>query len=179
MKTGTTQERGLDAMEDQPKKPKASFQIIGQTTVHGGYGAGMLDLSNLSSIIVDGDRAYIDLGALHAKSRVERGIKFTPNREEVPDGRRVWVVWVKIGKTDGGPCYAGATACEMKIDEAARKGWKILADHVNRMDYALKGRFMLNELNETEKAALRRCLVEHNAEWYERSPDELKHQLET
>lgn len=144
---------------------------------HKGFGAGALDLSNLSSVIIDGDEAYIDLGAIHAKSKVERGIKFSMNKEEVPDGRKCWIVWVYVGRNEEGPHYAGVTACEMLVDTEARRGWKILADHVNRMDYALKGRVMLEGLNGTEKAALKQVLVGHNAEWWERSDDALKQGL--
>ncbi|GAB2698079.1 YwhD family protein [Paenibacillus thermoaerophilus] len=156
------------------KKPLGALNVVSNKNQHKGFGAGALDLSNLSSIIVDGDEAYVDLGAIHAKSKVERGIKFTTNKDEVPNGRRCFVVWVYVVKSEDSSYYAGVTSCEMSIDSEAKKGWKILADHVNRMDYALKRRFMLENLNETEKAALKRCLVGHNAEWYDNSPEELK-----
>ena len=59
------------------EKKKSEFNLM-STKEHKGFGAGALDLSALSSIIIDGADAYIDLGAIHAKSKVERGIKFTP-----------------------------------------------------------------------------------------------------
>jgi hypothetical protein len=146
---------------------------------HKGFGAGAIDLNNLSAVIIDGDEAYIDNGAMHAKSKVERGIKFTANLEEVPNGRRCWIVWVAVDQRgEAGPCYAGATACEMRIDTEARRGWKILADHVNRMDYAMKRRIMLEGLDEQERAALKRCLEEYNGEMWQHSGEELKRALE-
>ena len=57
----------------------------------------------------------------------------------------------------------------MLIDEEARKGWKILAHHVNLMDKALKRHIILDGLSDKEKQLLKKVLVEHNAEWYERS----------
>lgn len=144
---------------------------------HKGFGAGSIDLSNLSSVIIDGDEAFIDLGALHAKSSVERRIRFSPNKEDVPNGRRVWVVWVAVDKGERGPYYAGVTACEMLIDSEARRGWKILADHVNKMDAALKRRIILEGLNDQERAALKTCLIEHNEEMWNNSTEELKEQL--
>ena len=48
---------------------------------------------------------------------------------------------------------------------------------MNNLDYAIKRRFVLDELGEEEKAALKSLLVEHNAEWWDRSPEELKEAL--
>ena len=66
----------------------------------------------------------------------------------------------------------------MLIDTEARRGWKILADHVNKLDYALKRRFILEGLSDEEKKALKDLLISHNAEWWERSPEQLKAALE-
>jgi len=144
---------------------------------HRGFGQGILDLSAVSPVIIDGDEAYIDMGALHAKSAVEKGIKWTVNKDEVPNGKPYWIVWVTVDRNEAGPYYAGATACYMEIDREARRGYKILADHVNRMDYSLKRRIMLNELGEKEKAALKKLLIENNPQMWENSSDELKQQL--
>lgn len=164
------------ALDNADKGRKLTLNVVSNKE-HKGFGAGTLDLSNLSSVILDGDEAYIDLGAIHAKSKVERGIKFSTNKDDVPNGRRCWVVWVYVGRDEEGPYYAGVTACEMLIDTEAKRGWKILADHVNKMDYALKKRIILDGLNDTEKAGLKRVLVGHNAEWWERSSEALKQAL--
>lgn len=157
---------------------KGGFTIVsGKTDVHGGYGQGVLDLSAVSSVIIDGDEAYIDMGALHAKSSVEKGIKWTTNKEEVPNGKPYWVVWVTVDRNEAGPYYAGVTACYMEIDREARRGYKILADHVNRMDYSMKRRIMVSELNEKEKAALKKMLIGHNEEMWNNSSAELKEGL--
>ncbi len=145
---------------------------------HRGFGAGSIDLNNLSSVIIDGDEAYVDLGAIHAKSKVEKGVKFSMNKDDVPNGRKCWIVWVYVGRDEEGqPFYAGLTACEMLVDTEARRGWKILADHVNKMDYAMKRRFITEGLSDREREALRKVLIEHNAEWWERSGETLKAQL--
>lgn len=155
---------------------KISLNVV-SSKEHKGFGAGALDLSNLSSIIIDGDEAYIDVGAVHAKSKVEKGIKFSMNKDDVPDGRKCWIVWVAVGRKEEGQYYAGVTACEILVDTEARRGWKILADHVNKMDYALKRRIILDGLNEVEKAALKNQLMEHNQEWWHHSEDALKQGL--
>jgi len=166
-------------MEEKRKKSLNALNIV-SSKPHKGFGAGAIDLSNVSGVIVDGGTAYFDPGTLHAKSRLERGIKFSTNKEDVPNGRRCWIVWVAADRNEEGAMYyAGVTACEMLIDEEARRGWKILADHVNRMDYAMKRRIMLDGLSAEEKAALKRCLIEHSEAMWNASGEELKRQLET
>jgi hypothetical protein len=158
----------------EKEKKQIALNIVSHHVNHKGFGAGAIDLSNLSSIIIDGDEAYIDLGALHAKSKVERRIKFTMDKSAVPNGRQVWVVWVAVDRNEAGAFYGGVTASEMLIDSEARVGWKILADHVNQMDRALKRRYILDGLGEKERRLLRDVLIGHNAEWWERSPQQLK-----
>jgi hypothetical protein len=164
---------------DTEKKPnrQIALNVVSSKVDHKGFGQGAIDLSNLSSIIIDGDEAYIDIGAIHAKSRVERGIKFTVNKEDTPNGRQCWIVWVAVDRNEQGAYYAGVTACEMLIDTEARRGWKILPNHVNKLDYALKRRYILEGLSDKEKLLLKQALVDHNAEWFERSPEELKGKL--
>lgn len=154
------------------------FNILSnRSTTHGAYYTGTLNLSNLSSVLIDHDTAKIDLGLIHAKSRVERGIKFISNMEEVPEGKEYWVVWIAVDRDDHGPFYAGATACKMIIDAENRKGYKNLAEHVNRMDDALKRRVKLTMMGEVEKQALKTLLIAHNQEMWDNSKSELKEQL--
>lgn len=141
---------------------------------HKGFGAGSIDLNSMSPVILDGNEAYIDIGAMHAKSKVEKGIKFSMNREDVPAGRQVWIVWVAVDRSPEGQFYGGLTACEMWIDSEARRGWKVLAEHVNKMDYALKRRVMLEGLSPEQKSSLKQLLIETNEQWWGRSPDNVK-----
>ena len=43
----------------------------------------------ISPVFVDVEEkeAFVDIGAMHARSTVEKGIKFLPNKEEVPNGK--------------------------------------------------------------------------------------------
>jgi hypothetical protein len=169
-----------DKPADQPadKPKKLSLNIVSGKVEHRGFGAGTIDLSQLSSVIIDGDEAYLDMGALHAKSKVEKGIKFSINKEDVPDGRPCWIVWVAADRKEEGMYYAGVTSCDMLVDSETKRGWKILADHVNRMDYALKRRIMLDNVGDREKAALKKLLSEYNPEMWANSGEDLKNALE-
>jgi len=156
---------------------KLALNIVSSKVNHKGFGAGAIDLSNVSAIIIDGEEAYVDNGALHAKSKLEKGIKFSANKEDVPNGKRCFIVWVAVDRKEGGAFYGGLTACEMLVDTEARRGWKLLADHVNRMDKAMKRQVLLSDLNNEEKIALKKALITFNVDWWERTPEETKNAL--
>jgi hypothetical protein len=163
-------------MENQDKpveKKKLSLNVVSNKE-HKGFGAGSIDLSQVACVIIDEGEAYIDVGAMHAKSKIEKGIKFSPDKANVPNGRSAWIVWVAVDRNETGSYYAGATSCEMLIDTEARRGWKLLPDHVNRLDASLKRKYMLDNIGPVEKKALSKLLVEHNAEWWDNSPQALK-----
>lgn len=159
-------------------KKQIALNIVSSKSKHTGFGAGSIDLNNVSPVIIDQGEAKVDMGAMHAKSKVEKGIKFSANREDVPNGRQVWVVWVAVDRTPEGRFYAGATACEMWIDTEARRGYKILAEHVNKLDSALKRKIMLEGMSSEDKAALKNLLMTRNEEWWTDTPEEFKQALE-
>lgn len=163
---------------EEKNKQKMGFNIIKSdpTDGHRGYGKGALSLDNVSPVIIDVDagEAFIDVGAMHARSAVEKGIKFLPNKQEVPNGKPYWLVWVTIDRDTRGPYYAGVTACEMTVDREIRRGYKSLPEHVNRMDKSLKRHIIVEHMDEPSKQILADFLRSHNAELWERSTDELK-----
>lgn len=166
----------MENNEKPAEKKKLALNVVSNKP-HKGFGAGTIDLSQVACVVIDQGEAYLDVGAMHAKSKIERGIKFSPNKEDVPNGRPAWIVWVAVDRNEEGSYYAGVTSCEMLVDEEARRGWKVLPDHVNRLDAALKRKYMLDNVGPDEKAALRKLLIEHNAEWWDRSPEALKELL--
>jgi hypothetical protein len=162
---------------DQNKK-KVAFNIIKNdpTDGHKGYGIGALSLENISPVFVDIDAedVFVDVGAMHARSVVEKGIKFLPNKEDVPNGKPYWLVWVTIDRREEGPYYAGVTACEMTVDRSIRRGYKSLPEHVNRMDKSLKRHIMVDFMDDKSKKLLSDFLINHNKEIWDNSSDELK-----
>jgi hypothetical protein len=170
---------------DKNKKKKGNgFTIITNdpTDGHGGFGSGssgVLSLNNMSAVIVDtedGD-AFIDMGAMHARSAVEKRIKFLPNREEVPNGRLYWLVWVQVERKEEGAYYAGVAACEMLVDTEIRRGYKSLPEHVNNMDKALKGKIIVSQMDDKSKGILAKFLKDHDKGMWERSSEQLKTDL--
>lgn len=166
----------------EENKKKAQFNIIKSdpTDGHKGYGKGALSLDNVSPVIIDVEEgeATIDIGAMHARSVVEKGIKFLPNKEEVPNGKLYWLVWVTVDRKEEGPYYAGVTACEMTVDREIRRGYKSLPEHVNRMDKSIKRHIIVDHMDDRSKTILREFLQKHNADMWENSAQQLKEDLE-
>jgi hypothetical protein len=161
---------------------KAEFNIIKKkdsTDGHGGFGAGSFSLDNMSPVFVDpkDEEAFIDIGAMHARSKVEKGIKFLSDKNEVPNGKLYWLVWVTIFQGEKGPYYGGLGACDMLVDREARRGYKMLPVHVNNMDRSRKGRIIVDEMDEKSKKILVDFLKKYNEEFWENSSDELKEAL--
>ncbi|MDR4890265.1 YwhD family protein [Fredinandcohnia sp. QZ13] len=167
-------------MVDQNKK-KVAFNIIKNdpTDGHKGYGIGALSLENISPVFIDieNEDVFVDVGAMHARSVVEKGIKFLPNKEDVPNGKPFWLVWVTIDRKEEGPYYAGVTACEMTVDRSIRRGYKSLPEHVNKMDKSLKRHIMVDFMDNKSKKLLVDFLINHNKEIWDNSSDELKEGL--
>jgi len=166
---------------EEKKKKKLEFNIIKNEPLdgHKGFGKGALSLDNVSPVIIDveeGD-AVIDIGAMHARSVVEKGIKFLPNKDEVPNGKPYWLVWVTVDRDERGPHYAGVTACEMTVDREIRRGYKSLPEHVNRMDKSIKRQIIVDHMDEKSKGILREFLQNHDADMWERSSQQLKDDL--
>lgn len=168
------------ANEEKPKQ-KMGFTIIKNdpTDGHKGFGIGSLSLENVSPVIIDIEegKASVEIGAMHARSDVERGIKFTTNRADSEGGKPYWLVWVTIDHRADGPYYAGVTACEMVVNREKRRGYKILADHVNKMDKSMKRQIIVDHMDEASKKVLASFLEELNPELWMRSEEQLRQDL--
>jgi len=167
-------------LEEKKKKP-VGFNIIKNdpTDGHKGFGIGSLSLENVSPVIIDVEagEAVVDVGAMHARSTVEKGIKFLKEKEEVPNGKPYWLVWVTIDRKLEGPYYAGVTACEMTVDRSIRRGYKSLPEHVNKMDKSMKRHIMVDHMDDKSKKILADFLINHDESLWNNSTDQLKTDL--
>lgn len=167
--------------EDIPKKSSNPFTIIKDdpTDGDGGYGAGTISLENMSPVIVDPteNRAFVDMGAMHGRSEVERRVKFLPNKDEVPNGKLYWIVWVTVERGKNGPYYAGVCGSEIRVDRSIKRAYKSMPEHVTHMEKSLKGKVMLEHMDDHSKKLLKDFLVDFNGEMWNNSSDELKEVL--
>ncbi|WP_223556863.1 YwhD family protein [Lysinibacillus sphaericus] len=166
---------------EEKSKQKMGFTIIKNdpTDGHKGFGIGSLSLENVSPVIIDVEEgtASVEVGAMHARSDVERGIKFTTDRADSEGGKPYWLVWVTIDHKANGPYYAGVTACEMVVNREKRRGYKILADHVNKMDKSMKRHIIVEHMDAPSKKVLASFLAELNPDLWARSEDQLRQDL--
>jgi hypothetical protein len=124
-----------------------------------GHGAGDETLRGLSAVLIDGDDVFIDNGAIHAKSRVEREIRFLKSLDEVPNPRLVWGFWVTLKRREGGvQGFHGIMPFQLHIDQDAKLGYKNLAQHVNHMEKAVKGHADLTGVPDAVRDKLQRFL---------------------
>ncbi|HAM80739.1 YwhD family protein [Ornithinibacillus bavariensis] len=166
---------------DQSSENKNRFTIIKDDSNdgHGGYGVGAISLENMSSIIVDPNenKAYVDMGAMHARSDVERRVKFQPDKSLVPDGKLYWIVWVTVERNENGPYYAGVAGSEIRVDRPNKIAYKSMPEHVKHMEKSLKGHVIVEHMDEQSRHLLRNFLQEFNPEMWNNSSEQLKEAL--
>ncbi|MYL60067.1 hypothetical protein GLW20_21365 [Virgibacillus halodenitrificans] len=171
----------MSSDQSSNQKKTNAFTIIkdDSTDGHGGYGAGTISLENMSPVIIDPEEnnAYVDMGAMHARSDIERRVKYMPNREDVPNGRLYWIVWVNVERGGNGPYYAGVAGSELRVDRPNKRAYKSMAQHVTHMEKSLKGKIVVEHMDEHSKKLLKDFLVDFNAEMWSNSTNELKDAL--
>ncbi|WDL97968.1 YwhD family protein [Alicyclobacillus sp. ALC3] len=120
------------------------------------HGSGADDsMRGLSVVFVDGERVFIDNGAIHGKSDLERGMQFVKSLDEVPNPRLVWGFWVTLHRFEGGvQGYYGLTMFALHLDETAKVGYKSLAEQVNQMEKAVKGQVDVSRVPAEVKSRL-------------------------
>ena len=135
------------------------------------------ELSTLSAIVIDGETIAVDNAAIHGKGKFERKITFQRKVEDVPNGRRIELIWVTLRKRDGALGYSGVGGSSVLIDDEQGVGYKNLADQVNKMDGAMKGRIMLDDMPEQERDRLLVYMRDLRPELWEHANPELTKQL--
>lgn len=169
------------SFEPSPKK-KQQFTILkdDSTSGHGGFGIGSISLENMSSIIVDPNEgvAYLDMNAMHARSDIERRVKYMPDKNEVPEGKLYWIAWVTTEQNDQGPYFFGVTASELRVDKPNKRAYKHLGEHVKHMEQSLKGKIVIDHMDEKSRNLLLDYLADYNAAMWENSSPELRNKSE-
>lgn len=163
------------------KKQKQQFTILkdDSTDGHGGYGIGSISLENMSSVIIDTnlDKAYVDMDAMHARSDIERRVRYFQDKAEVPDGLLYWLVWVTVDRGDNGPYYAGVAGSELRVDRPNKRAYKSMPEHIKHMEGSLKGKVFVEHMDHHSKKLLQDFLKNFNQEMWENSTEDLKEQL--
>lgn len=145
---------------------------------HKGTNIGSISLDNVAPVFIDieAKEAFIDIGAMHARADVERGVKWITDREtvDVEGAKAYWLCWVTTERGEQGPYYAGLTAAYMLVNKSIRRGYKSMPEHVNMMDKSMKHKMIIDQIGEENKRVLKSFLVSHNQEMWDNSSDDLK-----
>ncbi|GAA0605595.1 YwhD family protein [Virgibacillus siamensis] len=172
----------MSSEQSSDKKKTNQFTILkdDSTDGHGGYGIGAISLENMSPVIIDPneDRAFVDMGAMHARSEVERRVKFLPNKDEVPNGKLYWIVWVTVEKGENGPYFSGVCGSEIRVDRSIKRAYKSMPEHVTHMDKSLKGKIMIEHMDDHSKKLLKDFLADfEGGDYWNNSGNVLKEAL--
>lgn len=168
--------KGVIILSGEKKKQQFTILSNDSTDGHGGFGVGSISLDNISPVIVDPEasQAYVDMDAMHARSKIERRVKYYPNKEDVPEGRLYWIVWVTVEKNEQGAYYSGVCASEIRVDKPNKRAYKSMAEHVKHMEKSMKGGFELSHMDEVSMGLLGEFLKSFDEEMWKNSADELK-----
>ncbi|MCY1566982.1 YwhD family protein [Staphylococcus pettenkoferi] len=144
---------------------------------HKGTNIGSISLDNVAPVFIDvlNKEAFIDIGGMHARAEVEKGVKWINDKETVEgdEAKPYWLCWVTTERSEQGPYYAGLTACYLLVNKSIRRGYKSMPKHVNMMDKSMKHHIVIDQIGEENKAILKAFLQEHNPEMWANSKDEL------
>ena len=144
---------------------------------HKGTNIGSISLDNVAPVYIDvlNKEAFIDIGGMHARAEVEKGVKWINDKETVEgdEAKPYWLCWVTTERSEQGPYYAGLTACYLLVNKSIRRGYKSMPEHVNMMDKSMKHHIVIDQIGEENKTILKAFLQEHNPEMWANSKDEL------
>ncbi|MBC3103394.1 MULTISPECIES: YwhD family protein [Staphylococcus] len=144
---------------------------------HKGTNIGSISLDNIAPVFIDvaNKEAFIDIGGMHARAQVEKGVKWINDKSEVEgeEAKEYWLCWVTTERSESGPYYAGVTACYLLVNKSIRRGYKSMPEHVNMMDKSMKHKIIIDHIGEENKKVLADFLKSHNEEMWNNSSEEL------
>lgn len=158
--------------EQSKKKPGFQFNIIKNDPLdgHRGQNFGSISLENIAPVYIniETQEANLDIGGLHGKAEVEKRVKWIKDKEEAmgPDAKEYFLVWIAVERAEAGPIYNGVAACYLMVNKEKRRGYKMMHEHVNSLDDAMKGRIKLDALDERSKETLKQFMMNHNEEMW-------------
>ena len=134
----------------------------------------------LTALILSPDGAVaLDPAALHGRSEIEQSLQVAPAFDRIQNAQTYWMIWVAAELDDAGILvrYAGLTASELWVDPVEKIGYKLLADHVNRMADAVRGDCNLRMLSARERALIAAQLASLGPGAWARTSNALKEAL--
>jgi len=134
--------------------------------------------ATMVGILVRDGQAKVDDAALHGRSDVERGIRFSASPDGLEPDERWSLVFVAMKRGAEGLYYHGLSSVPLWIDRPSRRGYRDVARSVNAMSEALAGDVRLADLPAGDRAAVARLLAERGKDVWERTPEGIRRSIE-
>ena len=121
----------------------------------------------------------VEPGALHGRSEVEGALRFAQKREEIAQAQRYWIVWVavELDAANQPVRYKGIAVSELWVDPSTQRGYKSVAESVNRMAEAMRGGVNFKTMTSAEKTAVKQQLVALSSDAWGRATETLRRAL--
>ncbi len=118
----------------------------------------------------------LDPGALHGRSELEQSVQIVPAFDQVLNAQVYWIVWVavELDASETPVRYTGIAVSELWVDPVQKIGYKVLAEHVNRMAEASRGGLNLKTLGAHERALIAKQLASLSPAMWAQTADALK-----
>src|SRR5699024_12785254 len=71
----------------------------------------------------------------------------------------------------------GVAGSELRIDRPNKRAYKSMPEHVTHMEKSLKGKIVLEHMDDHSKELLKNFLIEFNEDMWKNSTEDLKKQL--
>ncbi len=126
--------------------------------------------ASIVGVVVRDGVAKVDDAALHGRSDIERGIRFSQSPAGLEPDERWSVVFLAMKRGPEGLYYHGAACAPLWIDRPRRCGYRDIARSVNCMSDAVAGRVELHELAPGDLKALAALLRERGRDVWQRTP---------
>ena len=144
---------------------------------HKGTNIGAISLDNIAPVFIDvaNKEAFVDIGGMHARAEVEKGVKWITDKESVegPEAEEYWLCWETTERGENGPYYAGVTACYLLVNKSIRRGYKSMPEHVNMMDKYMKHQVIIEQKRKENKKIIKDFLISHNETMWNNSNEAL------
>jgi hypothetical protein len=125
-------------------------------------------------VVIDGDTALFDSGALHGTSSVEVGVEFGNDKPTTNNTRLVSVIWVGVraGSSDIDGYYS-VVANTVYIDGTRGVGWRSDA-HFTNLITAIRGEIQIETMSGTQISQLRTALRTHDMGMWDHRSEPLR-----
>src|SRR5699024_12775664 len=120
----------------------------------------------------------VDINKMHTVNNIEFLVIYLVDLNQVTEWHLDWIVWVTVDRGEQSPYYAGVGTSEILVNKKNKIAFKSMAEHVGNMEKSLKGKIIVEHMDEKSKSILKDFLENfEEGDLWENSTEELKNSL--